>query len=128
MRARVATLLPERQPGGDTHKYQTEGYYIISGGGTIFTDGYVLNGTYHSNRGAGGTDGPSCAGMAYNVKKVEVKAGDIIIIPAGVVHGWVDVPDHVDYFELPAVAEPLRHWLGEPGDHEVNASQAGQGD
>ena len=96
----VATLPPNGQPGGDAHKYQTEGYYIISGGGTIFTDGYVLNGRYHSNRGAGGTDGPSCAGMAFDVKKVEVKTGDIIIIPAGVVHGWVDVPDHVDYLSF----------------------------
>jgi len=29
-----------------------------------------------------------------------VKAGDIIIIPAGVIHGWVDVPDHVDYLSF----------------------------
>ena len=29
-----------------------------------------------------------------------VKPGDIIIVPAGVVHGWLDIPDHVDYLSF----------------------------
>jgi len=29
-----------------------------------------------------------------------VKAGDIIIVPAGVVHGWLDIPEHVDYLSF----------------------------
>jgi uncharacterized protein YjlB len=33
------------------------------------------------------------------VKKV-VKTGDIIIIPAGVPHGWIDITDHVDYLSF----------------------------
>jgi quercetin dioxygenase-like cupin family protein len=33
------------------------------------------------------------------VKKV-VKTGDIIIIPAGVPHGWTDIGDHVDYLSF----------------------------
>ena len=33
------------------------------------------------------------------VKKV-VKTGDIIIIPAGMPHGWTDIPDHVDYLSF----------------------------
>src|SRR5215471_10709709 len=31
-------------PGAITHDNQTEGYYIISGGGTAFIDGHVVNG------------------------------------------------------------------------------------
>ena len=33
------------------------------------------------------------------VRKV-VKVGDIIIIPAGVPHGWTDIGDHVDYLSV----------------------------
>ena len=29
-----------------------------------------------------------------------VKTGDIIIIPAGMPHGWVDITDHVDYLSV----------------------------
>jgi mannose-6-phosphate isomerase-like protein (cupin superfamily) len=96
----MATLPPGGTPGGDAHEFQTEGYYIISGSGTIFTDGYIVNGRRHTNTGPGGIDGPSCVGMSYDVRKVVVKAGDVIIIPAGVLHGWVDVPDHVDYLSF----------------------------
>jgi quercetin dioxygenase-like cupin family protein len=38
--------------------------------------------------------------MAYDVKKVAVKVGDVVIVPPGVVHGWADIPDHVDYLSL----------------------------
>ena len=37
---------------------------------------------------------------AHDVKKVEVKQGDIVIVPPGVVHGWADIPDHVDYLSF----------------------------
>src|SRR5437660_6463536 len=30
-------------PGAITHDNQTEGYYIVSGGGTAFIDGHVVN-------------------------------------------------------------------------------------
>jgi len=83
--------------GGITHDSQTEGYYIVSGAGTMFTDGYIVNGRHNPSPDL---NGPTCGGMAYNVVKKQVKAGDIIIIPAGVVHGWVDIPDHVDYLSF----------------------------
>jgi quercetin dioxygenase-like cupin family protein len=31
---------------------------------------------------------------------VEVKVGDVVIVPPGVVHGWADVPDHVEYLSF----------------------------
>jgi hypothetical protein len=40
------------------------------------------------------------------VKKV-VKTGDIIIIPAGVPHGWTDIGDHVDYLSFRPSARVL---------------------
>jgi hypothetical protein len=96
----MATLPPDGTPGGITHDFQTEGYYIISGGGTMFTDGYIVNGRHGNQDPAGGPNGPTCGGMAYEVKKVVVKVGDIVIVPPGVVHGWSDIPDHVDYLSF----------------------------
>lgn len=98
---RAMTTLPAGgTPGAITHDFQTEGYLIISGGGTMFTDGYIVNGRHNDQNPQGGPNGPSCSGMAYNVKKVTVKVGDVVIIPPGVVHGWADIPDHVDYLSF----------------------------
>jgi hypothetical protein len=33
--------------GGSTHDSQTEGYYIVSGGGTMITDGDIVNGRHN---------------------------------------------------------------------------------
>jgi hypothetical protein len=96
----MATPPPGGVPGGIVHDFQTEGYYIVSGSGTMFTDGYIANGQHTSQNPQGGPNGPTCAGVAYDVKKVVVKAGDVVIVPPGVVHGWLDVPDHVDYLSF----------------------------
>ena len=44
-------------PGAITHDNQTEGYYIISGGGTAFIDGHVVNGRH----GTANPDGRAAA-------------------------------------------------------------------
>jgi hypothetical protein len=92
------------QPGGISHDSQTEGYLIISGGGTLVTGGKIVNGNKSGPESSVTKElnGPSCSGMIVGadvVKKV-VKVGDIIIIPAGVPHGWTDITDHVDYLSL----------------------------
>ena len=86
--------------GGLTHDHQTEGYYIISGAGTMMVDGYIANGRHSMMPDPGGPNGPSCGGMAVGSRKINVKVGDVIIVPAGVVHGWADIPDHVDYLSF----------------------------
>jgi hypothetical protein len=96
----MASLPAGGTPGGITHDLQTEGYIITSGGGTMFTDGYIVNGRHSNQDPAGGPNGPTCGGMAYGVKKVTVKVGDVVIVPPGVVHGWSDIPDHVDYLSF----------------------------
>ena len=96
----MATLPAGGTPGGITHDLQTEGYYIISGGGTMFTDGYIVNGRHNNQDSQGGPNGPTCGGMAYGVKKVVVKVGDVVVVPPGVVHGWADIPNHVDYLSF----------------------------
>jgi hypothetical protein len=87
--------------GAITHDFQTEGYYIISGAGTAFIDGKVVNGRRGTNNPDGGPNGPGCGGgVAVGSRKVELKVGDVLIVPPGVIHGWFDIPDHVDYLSF----------------------------
>ena len=98
------TTPPAGTPNGLTHDKQTEGYYIVSGGGTMVTGGRIVNG----RRSAPDSpvtrelNGPSCSGsiVGADVVQREVKVGDIIVIPAGTPHGWVNIPDHVDYLSF----------------------------
>jgi hypothetical protein len=85
------------------HDSQTEGYLITSGGGTLMTGGKIYNGSQSAADAEVTTtlNGPSCSGTAYgDVTRKVVKTGDIIIIPAGVPHGWTDIADHVDYLSF----------------------------
>jgi len=98
-------------PGGIAHDQQTEGYLIISGSGTLVTGGKIANGRKSAADSpvTKELNGPSCSGMIVGadvVKKV-VKTGDIIIIPAGVPHGWSDIPEHVDYLSFRPSARVL---------------------
>jgi hypothetical protein len=86
--------------GAITHDNQTEGYYIISGGGVAFIDGHVVNGKHSSENPDGGPNGPGCGGLAVGSRKVNLKVGDVLVVPPGVIHGWADIPDHVDYISF----------------------------
>ena len=87
--------------GAITHNNQTEGYYIVSGSGIAFIDGKLLNGRQSTNNPDGGPNGPGCGGgVAVGARKVELKVGDVLIVPPGVIHGWYDIPDHVDYLSF----------------------------
>jgi mannose-6-phosphate isomerase-like protein (cupin superfamily) len=95
----------ERASGasGIMHLHQTETYYVVSGSGTLVTGGEISNGNASAPDSAVTTtlNGPSCSGMIVGdwVAK-HVKEGDIIIIPAGTPHGWLEVPVHVDYLSV----------------------------
>ena len=99
-----ATPPPANAPNGLTHDSQTEGYYIVSGGGTMVTGGRIVNGRRSAADSAVTRElnGPSCSGPVVGQDMVirDVKVGDIIIIPPNTVHGWVNIPDHVDYLSF----------------------------
>lgn len=88
---------------GIMHIHQTESYYIASGSGTLVTGGEIYNGSLSGPDSVVTTtlNGPSCSGLIVGdwVAK-HVKEGDIIIIPAGTPHGWLEVPVHVDYLSV----------------------------
>jgi mannose-6-phosphate isomerase-like protein (cupin superfamily) len=89
---------------GIAHDGQTETYIIISGGGTLVTGGRIVNGRRSApdSQVTRVLNGPSCSGpiTGDDVVRRVVKVGDIIIIPAGVPHGWTDIGDHVDYLSV----------------------------
>lgn len=99
----VASGDPNSGARGIMHLHQTETYYIASGSGTLVTGGQIMNG----NASAPDSpvtkilNGPSCSGVIVGdwVAK-HVKEGDIIIIPAGTPHGWLEIPVHVDYLSV----------------------------
>ena len=97
-------------PGAIAHDQQTEGYLIVSGSGTLVTGGKIVNGRRSpaESEVTKILNGPSCSGTTVGdvVKKV-VKTGDIIIIPAGVPHGWSEIPEHVDYLSFRPSARVL---------------------
>lgn len=89
---------------GIAHDGQTETYIIISGGGTLVTGGRIVNGRRSApdSQVTRVLNGPSCSGAITgdDVVRRVVKVGDIIIIPAGLPHGWTDIGDHVDYLTV----------------------------
>ncbi len=96
--------VPSGSPTGLWHQGQTETYIIISGSGTLVTGGRVMNGRRSApdSQVTKVLNGPSCSGSIVGddvVQKV-VNVGDIIIIPAGMPHGWANIPDHVDYLSV----------------------------
>jgi mannose-6-phosphate isomerase-like protein (cupin superfamily) len=87
---------------GLVHTQVTETYVILSGAGTLVTGGILANPRAFpaDNDVVTTLAGPSNAGPIQNGSMRPVKTGDVIIIPAGVPHGWTNVPDHVDYLSV----------------------------
>jgi mannose-6-phosphate isomerase-like protein (cupin superfamily) len=88
---------------GISHDDETETYIVVSGGGTVVTGGTIVNGTRSAPESevTKVLNGPSCSGQIVGtVTKRKVGPGDIVIIPYGVPHGWMDITDHVDYLSV----------------------------
>ena len=85
-----------------SHTHVTEVYYILSGAGTLVTGGTVSN---PSPLPASGeivrvAVGPSTSGVFQGGDRLPVSAGDVVIIPAGVPHGFTDVKEQVTYLSV----------------------------
>jgi mannose-6-phosphate isomerase-like protein (cupin superfamily) len=77
------------------HDSTAETYIVIKGSGTLVTGGQILQG----RRSAPDSivtkvlNGPSCSGQAVgNFTETKMGVGDIMVIPAGVPHGWENIP------------------------------------
>jgi len=94
---------PGAPVGAIMHEKITEVYYVVSGSGTLLTGGTVSNPT----QAAADSEivrvavGPSVQGTFKEpAQRRKVSAGDIVIIPPGVYHGFTDVDDHVEYVSM----------------------------
>src|SRR3954453_1644693 len=92
------------KPGGPmnviNHAKLTEVYYVTSGEGTIVTGSDIENvrPLAADNELVTTVVGPGAnATLKKPAQSRKVKAGDVIIIPAGLYHGFVEVPDHIEY-------------------------------
>ena len=92
------------KPGGPigviNHAKLTEVYYVTSGEGTIVTGSDIENvrPLAADNELVTTVVGPgSNATLKKAAQSRKVKAGDVIIIPAGLYHGFSEVPDHIEY-------------------------------
>jgi mannose-6-phosphate isomerase-like protein (cupin superfamily) len=87
---------------GIAHTQVTEVYYVLSGSGVLIT------GTEIADPAALPADsdvvrvavGPSHRATFMGGERRTVSAGDVVVIPAGVLHGWVEIPDHVNYLSI----------------------------
>ena len=94
-----------RQDGpvrGIAHAKVTEVYYIASGSGVLMTGG-----TMEDTRSLPDDTevvqvavGPSVTGSSRDGHTRRVSEGDVVVIPAGVFHGWVEIDDHVTYLSI----------------------------
>lgn len=94
---------PGAPVGAINHEHVTEVYYILSGTGTLVTGGTVDNVKPLPADGevVKVAVGPSNSGTFREpAQNRKVGPGDVIIIPAGVYHGFSDVPDHVHYLSV----------------------------
>jgi mannose-6-phosphate isomerase-like protein (cupin superfamily) len=85
------------------HTRLTEIYYVTSGSGTLVTGGEVTNVKPMADTNPLVTTvvGPSNTAVFTKPAQVRViKAGDVVVIPAGVYHGWSEIPDHVQYVSV----------------------------
>jgi quercetin dioxygenase-like cupin family protein len=95
------------RPGGAisaiNHTNLTEVYYVTSGAGTLVTGGEVENirPLAANNELVTTVVGPS-NNATFKKPGLERKiaAGDVVVIPAGVYHGFSEVPDHIEYVSI----------------------------
>lgn len=87
---------------GLVHHKVTEIYYILEGSGTLVTGGTLEEARELAadNRAVVELVGPSLSGTSRGGRRRVVSAGDIVVIPAGVFHGFSRIDDHVTYLSL----------------------------
>jgi mannose-6-phosphate isomerase-like protein (cupin superfamily) len=85
-----------------SHSQVTEAFYIVSGSGTMVTGMSVVNDRPFPPE----TEfvrlavGPSSGGVFKGGDRRPIAAGDVVIVPAGVPHGFDDITDHLTYLSI----------------------------
>lgn len=94
---------PGATVGAINHTKVTEVYYVVSGSGTLVTGGEVtgIKPIPADSQLVTTVVGPgSQATFVRPGQSQKLKTGDVVIIPAGVYHGFSEVPDHIEYVSV----------------------------
>lgn len=89
--------------GAINHTKVTEVYYVVSGSGTLITGGEVKD---IKPIAADSELVTTVVGPGNNATFVKpamsqvISSGDVVVIPAGVYHGFSEVPDHIEYVSM----------------------------
>jgi len=84
---------------GPYHDETAETYIILSGSGVLTTGGPLVDKKPSENYNIlNGPGGSATAGKGAYSRRVQ--AGDIIIIPPGVLHAWSQITDQVTYLSV----------------------------
>jgi quercetin dioxygenase-like cupin family protein len=97
---RRAATKPGAPMGAINHTKLTEVYYVTSGSGTLVTGSDVENvrAIAADSELVTTVVGPGNNATFKKPAQIrKVSAGDVIIIPAGLYHGFSEVPDHIEY-------------------------------
>jgi len=100
---RRAATKPGAAIGAINHTKVTEVYYVVSGSGTLVTGGDVENirPLAADNELVTTVVGPgNNATFKKPAQSRKIGAGDVVVIPAGVYHGFSEVPDHIEYVSV----------------------------
>lgn len=122
------------KPGGPisaiNHERLTEVYYVTSGEGTLVTGGEVehIVPLAADNELVTTVVGPgNNARFKAPAMTRKIAAGDVVIIPAGVYHGFSEVPDHIEYVSVrPDVEKVLPAGYVHPSIQPGRPGQPGQ--
>ena len=84
------------------HHLVTEVYYVLSGSGTLVTGGDISGDIEFPANNSSVLEliGPSGSRTVTNGQTKTVSAGDIVIIPAGVPHGFRNIQDQITYVSI----------------------------
>lgn len=100
---RRGAIKPGAAIGAINHTKVTEVYYVVSGEGTLAMGGEVRD---PKPIAADNELVTTVVGPGNNATFVKpattrrIKTGDVIIIPAGVYHGFSEVADHIEYISV----------------------------
>ena len=94
---------PGQAIAGISHAQVTEVYYVLSGSGILIT-GIEVEGQVPLDPASDVVKvavGPSHrATFMGATQQRNVSTGDVVVIPAGVLHGWVEIPEQVRYLSI----------------------------
>ena len=79
------------------HSQITEIYHIISGSGTMVSEGTIENPKEATDPHTLSVVGPSSGGKFANARARKIGAGDVIVVPPNTPHGWSEVSDELVY-------------------------------